>query len=98
MSRYQFSVRQLLLWTTIVALMLGGIVALDLPAILTPAVLLSYFAYISAWLAFRGPSVASGLRELAARRRRLVEHRRSLQAEVDAKRKAHRSLGGDHRA
>ena len=91
MQRIQFNVGQLLVITTVVAIIAAIIGRLELPPVLGRVLLWSYLILLGAWLVFRGPAVITGLSDVQRRRRELANRRISLLLEIQAKREARQS-------
>jgi hypothetical protein len=88
MARFQFNLGQLLVLTTVAAIFMGLVVWLDLPGVLSPVIVICYFAWVGAWVVIRGPAVLRGWSELRGRRARLRERQRNLELEIKARRLA----------
>jgi hypothetical protein len=80
----QFSVAALLVTTTVLAVVLAGVAALNIP-FSNPVVrgfLGGYFVFVAVWAVIRGPRVFSNFRDLSRRRRQLHDERAALVCEL----------------
>jgi hypothetical protein len=76
----------MLVATTVVAIALGAVVALDVPFShpVVRSFLAVYLVFFGVWAAFRGPRVLLDLSDVAQRRRQLRDKRAALEREVRA--------------
>jgi hypothetical protein len=95
MARFQFNVGQLLVITTIVAIIAAIIGWLDLPPGLSLALFWGYAFFLGSWLVVRGPAVITGLSDVQRRRRDLAKRRRDMMVEIQTQREALRSHPAD---
>jgi hypothetical protein len=82
--QFQFSVASLLLTSTVLAVVLAIVAALDIP-FSNPAVrgfLGSYFIFVAIWTVIRGPRVFGNLSDVARRRRELRDKRSTIEREL----------------
>jgi hypothetical protein len=93
MPGLRFSMRTVLLTTTVVAVVLGILSWLNFP-LEHPVVqgfLGSYFIFLGLWAVVRGPAVFFQLADLTRRRNKLAENRAALSREVNERRAVHAS-------
>lgn len=97
MARFQFNVTQLLLLTTLVAVVAAIISWFDLPpafALVVHILAWIYAICLGFWLVIRGPAAAREYQEIRRRRRDILEHRRLLAAETQARLEQIRAKAG----
>jgi hypothetical protein len=77
---FQYSIRRLMVLTTVVAIVVGVAWSFDFPELFRAA-LAVYFLTFAVWAVVRGPRLYADLRRLRAEHRRLAQRRARLERE-----------------